>query len=334
MKAIVWTKYGTPDVFQLKDVAKPTPKDNEVLIKIHATTATAGDCELRNLSVPILFRLPLWLYVGVRRPKRITVLGQELAGEIEAIGRNVKHFKPGDLVFATTGLGFGAYAEYICLPEDPGTAAMALKPVGMSAAEAASTPVGALEALHFMRRGNVQPGESILINGAGGSIGTFAVQLAKYLGANVTAVDRAEKLEMLRSLGADHVIDYTQQDFSKSGEHYDVILDVPGKSSFAGGINALKPKGRYLLANPSLLSMLRGPWVSLLSDKKVIIGAANQKTEDLIYIKKLIEAGKLKSVIDRSYSLEQTAEAHRYVETGQKKGNVVIVVSQKSTVSQ
>ena len=326
MKAIVWTAYGQPEVLQLEEVEKPTPKANEVLIRIHATTVTAGDCEARNLKFPILFRLLMQMYVGLRKPKRITILGQELAGEIEAIGKDVKRFKAGDQVFGTTGLGFGAYAEYICLPEKSAMGVLATKPANMTYAEAAAVPTGGLEALHFMRKGNIQRGEKVLIIGAGGSIGTFAVQLARYFGAEVTGVDSSGKLNMLRTIGADHVIDYTREDSTKRAETYDVIFDVMGRSSFSGSVRSLKQNGRLLLGNAGLSQMVRGRWTSIRSSKKVIIGAANQKNEDLLFLKALIEAGKIKSVIDRRYPLEQTAEGHRYVDTGQKKGNVVITV--------
>jgi NADPH:quinone reductase-like Zn-dependent oxidoreductase len=333
MKAIVWTKYGSPDVLQLKEIAKPIPKANEVLVKIYATTVTAGDCEARNLKMPILIRLPMRMYVGFRKPKRITILGQELAGEIEAIGKDVKRFRVGDQVFGTTGLGFGAYAEYICLPETSAMGVLATKPAHMTYEEAAAVPTGGLEALHFLRKGNTLAsvrGEKVLIIGAGGSIGTFAVQLARYFGAEVTGVDSTSKLEMLRSIGADHVIDYTQEDFTRNGETYDVIFDVPGKSSYSRSIKSLKQNGRYLLANAGLSQMLRGPWTSMRSSKKVIFGAANQKTEDLIFLRDLFEAGQIKAVIDRCYPLEQIAEAHRYVEAGNKKGNVSITVMQNN----
>lgn len=330
MKAIVWTKYGSPEVLQLEEIAKPTPKANEVLIRIYATTVTAGDCEARNLKFPILFRFPMRMYVGLRKPKRITILGQELAGEIETIGKDVRRFKAGDQVFGTTGLGFGAYAEYICLPEKSAMGVLATKPANMTYEEAAAVPTGGLEALHFIRKGTIQRGEKVLIIGAGGSIGTFAVQLARHLGAEVTGVDSIRKLEMVRSLGADHVIDYTEEDFTKSDETYDVILDVPGKSSYSRSIKSLKQNGRYLLANPGLSHMLRGPWTSMRSSKKVIFGAGNQKTEGLIFLRDLIEAGKIKAVIDRCYSLEEIVDAHRYVETGHKKGNVSITVAQNN----
>ncbi len=326
MKAIVWTKYGSPDVLQLREIAKPAPKANEVLVKIHATTVTAGDCEARNLRMPILIRLPMRIYVGLSKPKRITILGQELAGEIEATGKDVKRFKVGDQVFGTTGLGFGAYAEYICLPEASGMGALATKPANMTYEEAAAVPTGGLEALHFIRKGNIQRGEKVLILGAGGSIGTFAVQLARYFGAEVTGVDSTGKLEMLRSIGAKHVIDYTQEAFTGNGQTYDVIFDVPGKSSFSSSIRSLKQNGRYLLANPGLSHTLLGPWTSMRSGKKVIFGGGSQKTEDLIFLRNLIEAGQIRAVIDRRYPVEQIAEAHRYVDTGQKQGNVVMTL--------
>ncbi len=332
MKAIVWTEYGPPDVLQLKEVEKPTPKEDEVLIRIYATTVTAGDCEQRSLKLPIWYRLPMRAYVGLKRPTRITILGMELAGEIESAGKDVKLFREGDQVFAATGfVGQGANAEYICLPEHgvpgEGEGALAIKPANMTYEQAAPVPVGGLEALHFLRQGNVQSGEKVLINGAGGTIGTFAVQLARYFGAEVTGVDSTVKLDMLRSIGADHLVDYTQEDFTKSGETYDFILDVVGKSSFSGSIRSLKQNGRYLIADPGLSQMVRRRWTRMTSSKKVIFGTARPKTEDLIYLKELIEAGKIKSVIDRRYPLEQIPEAHRYVETGGKKGHVVITVA-------
>ena len=327
MKAVVWTKYGPPDVLQLKEVAKPTPKDNEVLVRIHAATVTAGDCELRSLRFPIWFWLPLRLYVGLRKPKRITILGQELAGEIEATGKEVKRFRKGDQILAWTGFRLGAYAEYKCLSED---GVLAIKPSNMTYEEAAALPVGGLEAVHFLRKGSIQNGQKVLINGAGGSIGTFAIQLAKYYGADVTGVDSTEKLDMLRSIGADQAIDYTQEDFTKSGETYDVIFDVIGKSSFSRSVKSLKPNGCYLLGNPGLSQRVRARWTSMPGNKKVIswaARAASEITEDLNFLKELIEAGKIKTVIDRRYTLEEIAEAHRYVETGQKKGNVIITVA-------
>jgi NADPH:quinone reductase-like Zn-dependent oxidoreductase len=250
----------------------------------------------------------------------------DLAGEIEAAGKDVKRFKNGDQVFGSSGICFGANAEYICLPEEPEGGALAKKPANMTIEEAATVPVGGLEALCFLRQGNVQSGEKVLINGAGGTIGTYAVQLAKNFGAEVTGVDSMGKLDMLRSIGADEIVDYTQEDFTKIGETYDFILDVVSNSSFSGSIRSLKQNGRYLIANPGLSQMVRGRWTSMTSSKKVIFGAASPKTEDLIFLKELIEAGKIKPVMDRHYPLEQIPEAHRYVETGVKKGHVVITV--------
>ncbi len=330
MKAIVWTNYGPPDVLQLKEVAKPTPKDHEVLIRIYATTVTTADCELRSLKPPIWLRLPLRLYLGLIRPRN-KILGQELAGEIEAVGKDVTRLRKGDQVFAWTGLALGAYAQYTCLPEK---GMLALKPATMTYEEAAAVPLGGLNALHFLRKGHVQSGQKVLMYGAGGSIGTFAVQLARYFGAEVTAVDSTGKLEMLRSIGADQVIDYTREDFTRSGETYDVIFDVVGKSSFSRSVRSLTHHGRYLLANPGLSQMVRGRWTSMRSSKKVIVEAASEKTEDLNVLTELIEAGKIHSVIDRRYPLEQIAEAHRYVDTGHKKGNVVITVEQNSSPQQ
>jgi len=328
MKAIVWTKYGPPDVLQLKEVEKPTPKDNEVLVKVHATTVTAGDCEMRSLRFPLFLSLPMRIYAGLRRPTRIKIIGQELAGEIEAVGKDVKLFQEGDQVFASTGFGSGTYAEYICLPEEPGEmeGGVAIKPANMTYEEAATVPFGGRDALHFLRKGNIQSGQRILINGAGGSIGTFAVQLAKYFGAEVAAVDSTRKLDMLRSIGADQVIDYTREDFTKSGEIYDVIFDVAGKISFSRTGRSLKQNGTYLLANPRLPQMVRGLWTRMSSSKRAIMQTASGTIEDLIFLRELIEAGKIKTVIDRTYPLEQIVEAHRHVEKGHKKGNVVITV--------
>ena len=328
MKAIVWTKFGPPDVLQLREIEKPVPKEDEVLIKIHATTVAVGDCEMRSLKFGFLLSLFMRLYVGFIKPKRITILGMALAGEIEEIGKDVKLFRRGDQVFASTGFGLGAYAEYKCLPEkSKGMAGqLAMKPANMTYEEAAAVPVGGFEALHFLRQANIRSGQKVLINGAGGSIGTMAVQLAKHFGAEVTGVDSEEKLDMLRSIGAEKVIDYTVEDFTKNGEIYDVIFDVIGKSPFSRSVRSLNKNGFYLLANPKLSYIFRGIWTSITSGKKVISGAADGTTEDLIFLKELIEAGKIKSVMDRSYPLEQIPDAHRYVDTGQKMGNVAVTV--------
>lgn len=285
---------------------------------------------MRSLKFRPLLRLPLRLYIGLRKPKRITILGQELAGEIEAVGQGVKRFKQGDQVFAATDIRFGAYAQYICLAEE-GQGVLVHKPVNMSYEEATTVPVGGLNALHFLQKGNIQNtqrGQKLLINGAGGSIGTIAIQLAKHFGVEVTAVDSTEKLEMLRSIGADHVIDYTQEDFTKNGESYDLIFDVVGKSAFSRSVRSLTPNGRYLLAIPTTLKSIRGRWVAMTSSKQVIGGSAGYKRENLIFLKELIEAGNIRAVIDRRYPLEQIPDAHRYVETGHKKGNVVITIEQ------
>jgi NADPH:quinone reductase-like Zn-dependent oxidoreductase len=322
MKAVVCTRYGPPDVLQLRDIEKPSPKDNELLIRVHATTVTAGDCGLRSLKFPLLYRLLVRAGFGFRAPRN-KILGQELAGEIEAVGDSVRRFKKGDQVFAWTGLHLGGYAEYACLPEG---AVMAIKPANMTHDEAACLPVGGLEAWRLLRRGNVQSGEKVLINGAGGSIGTFAVQIAKYYGAEVTGVDSAGKLDMLRSIGSDQVIDYAREEFTKNGQVYDVIFDVIGKSPFSRSIRSLSENGRYLLGNPGLSHMVRGRWVSWRSSKKVVFGASGQSMEDLLSLKELAEGGRIRSVIDRKYPLERMVEAHRYVDTGDKKGNVVITV--------
>lgn len=322
MKAIVWTKYGSPDGLVLQEVEKPTPKENEVLIKIFAATVTQGDCEIRSLKLPLLFSLPIRMYAGVLKPTRIKILGQELAGEIEAVGAQVTQFKIGDQVFAPTFFRFGAYAEYACLPEKY----LVLKPSNMTYAQAATIPTGGINALHFVRQADVKTGGRVLLNGAGGSIGTYALQLAKLAGAHVTCVDSAEKLEMLRATGADEVIDYAQADFTKRGDKYDVIIDVVGKSSFSGSIHALKPNGRYMLGNPRLLAQMRGFWINKTTDKRVISELADYPKDDFAYLTELIEAGKLRAVIDRCFPLEQTADAHRYVDAGHKKGSVVINV--------
>jgi NADPH:quinone reductase-like Zn-dependent oxidoreductase len=242
------------------------------------------------------------------------------------VGQAVSRFQPGDQVFGLAGLRLGAYAEYICLPEKPDSGVLWPKPANLTYEEAAALSIGGLEAAHFLRRGNLQGGQRVLIVGAGGSIGTFAVQMARHFGAEVTGIDSAEKLDSLRSLGADHVIDYAQEDFTKSGETYDVIFDVIGKSPFSGSLRSLKPNGRYLLGNPGLSHMLRGPWTSTRSGRQVMLRAAGQGAEDFAFLKGLVEAGHIKTVIDRRYPLEQLADAHRYVESGHKKGNVVIMV--------
>jgi len=321
MKAIVYEKYGSPDVLKLKEIEKPSPGDNEVLIRIRAATITPGDCELRTFKFPLLFWLPLRLAFGIFRP-RIKILGQELSGEIESVGSNVKTFKKGDRVFCPSKI-FRAYAQYICLPC---TDAIATKPSNMSFGEAAVVPIGGLNALYFIRKGKVKSGERVLVNGAAGNIGAFAVQLSKYYGAEVTGVDSASKLEALRRIGADHVIDYTKENFTKNGKKYDVIFDVTTKVSFISCLRSLNKNGRFVIATPVLLDMILGLGFSVIGKKRVVTGMAPYKKEALDFLKELIEQGKIKSVIDRQYSFENIAEGHRYVESGQKIGNVVIEV--------
>lgn len=332
MKAIVWTKYGSADGLQLREVTRPVPKDNEVLIKVHAATVNTPDTEFRRLKLPLLYRIPLRLYMGFRRPTRITVLGTEFAGEIVSAGKDVTRYEPGDQLFGYTGLGMGTYAEYICLTEKPSALASvyAEKPANLTYEEAAAVPFGGLEALHALRRADIQRGQKVLIVGAGGTIGTYSVQLAKHYGAEVTGVDSGGKLDMLRSIGADQVIDYAQEDFTKSGQTYDVIFDTIGKSPFSGSLRSLNENGTYLNGNPGLFGGLRRRLTPKGGSKRVLVWSGGYTVKNLLAVKDLVEAGTLKPVIDRRYSFEQIPEAHRYVDTGQKKGNVVITVEHDS----
>ncbi len=317
MKAAVYTKYGPPEVLQVKEVEKPSPKDNEVLIRIYATTATLYDCWGRACTGPPGFGLLIRLSSGVKKPKR-PILGTEFAGEIESVGKDVNLFKKGDQVFGFTGMNLGANAEYVCMPEG---GALAIKPANMTYEEAAAIPYGGLTALYFLRMGKIQSGQKVLIFGASGGVGTFGVQLAKYFGAEVIGVCSTPKLELVRSLGADKVIDYTKEDFTKSGEMYDIIFDTIGKSPFSASKRMLTEEGFYVFTTFGLGRALR-----VFSNKKAVSGLLEERAEDLIYLKELIEAGKLKAVIDKRYPLEQISEAHRYIETGQKKGQVVITL--------
>jgi NADPH:quinone reductase-like Zn-dependent oxidoreductase len=316
MKAIVYTKFGPPEVLQLREVEKPTPKANEVLIKIHATTVVKEDPDMRASPG----------FNGFLKP-RTPILGQELTGEVEATGRDVTRFRPGDQVF---GIGmFGAYAEYKCMPEN---GALAIKPANTSYGEAASVPNGALTALPFLRdKGKIQRGQSVLIYGASGSVGAAAVQLARYYGAKVTGVCSTANLEWVKSLGADQVIDYTQEVFTQNGKTYDIIFDTVAKCSFSECTGSLTDAGIYLTTVPTPVVMLQALWTSMREGKKVKFAAtglrpAREKIKDLVFLTELIEAGKIKPVIDRCYPLEQIAEAHKYVEKGHKKGNVVITM--------
>ncbi|MCF7755466.1 NAD(P)-dependent alcohol dehydrogenase [Paenibacillus xylanexedens] len=306
MRAIICTKYGSPDVLQLKDIAKPSPKDHEIQIKIHATTVTSGDCRVRGSNVPFLYWVPMRLFLGFRKPRN-SVLGVELAGEVTAIGKEVKQFKLGDQVYAINGLSFGAHAQYICLSEeDP----VALKPLNATYEEAAAIPFGGTTALYFLRKGNIKRGMKVLIYGASGAVGTAAVQLAKYFGAEVTGVCSTTNVEFAKSLGAEHVIDYMKEDFTKTSQRYDLILDAVGKVSKSQCRPLLAPNGIYVTVDGQ--------------------GIARVTAKDLMLLKELMEAGKMQAVIDRRYALEQIQEAYRYVETGRKRGNVVITVKHEN----
>ncbi|HYR83642.1 MAG TPA: NAD(P)-dependent alcohol dehydrogenase [Terriglobia bacterium] len=322
MKAIVYERYGPPEVLRLREVEKPTPKDNEVLIRAYSTTVTAGDCRVRSLHMPVGFGLIARLVLGVSRPRQ-PILGSELAGKVESVGKDVSKFKIGDEVFAFTGARLGCHAEYKCMPED---GAVALKPANLTFDEAAAMSSGGTTALDFFRRAKIQSGEKVVVIGASGGVGTAAVQLARQFGAEVTGVCSAANMELVRSLGARHVIDYTKQDFTENGETYDIIVDTAGTAPFSHSRGSLKERGRLLLVLGGLPDMLGVPWVSMTSSKKVIAGPATARPEDLRFLAKLAEAGEFKPVIDRRYPFGQIAEAHRYVDTGRKKGNVVITL--------
>ena len=330
MKAIVYTKFGPPEVLELKEVEKPAPKDNEVLIRVHATSVNFGDTMARNFkaisprefNMPFLFWLLAKISFGLKQPK-ITILGSEFAGEVEAAGKDVKQFKKGDQVFGYPGQSFGAYAEYLCIPED---GVLAIKPANMNHEEAAVVPYGALMALPLLRKVNIRPGQKVLINGASGGIGSAAVQIAKHFGAEVTGVCGTPRVEFVRSLGADKVIDYTKEDFTQTGETYDLVFDILGRSSISRCKSSLKPNGIHLFASFKMKQLFQMLWTSRSGGKKVICALAPGSVEDLVSVKELIEAGKIRAIIDQRYPLEQIIEAHRYVEQGHKKGNVVITV--------
>lgn len=327
MKAIVYKKYGSPDVLQVKEVEKPTPKDDEVLIKVHAAEVTKADCEMRSFDFQVKwFWLPLRVALGLIKPKK-RVLGGYFAGQVESVGKDVSKFEVEDQVFGTTKLRLGAHGEYVCLPA---SYTLVAKPHNVSFEEAAAIPLGGLNALHFLRKANIQKGEKVLVNGAGGSIGTFGVQIAKAMGAEVTAVDSTNKEKMLRRIGADYFFDYTKEDFTKSGQTYDVIFSMVAKSSYSECMKVLKPNGRYLMANPRMSDMLRSVMTSKFTDKEAIFVFAGETEEELLTLKEMIEAGKIKSIVDTIYSFEQAAEAHRRVETEQRLGAVVISAGHNS----
>ena len=330
MKAVIYTEFGPPEVLHLAERPKPVPRDNDVLIRVHATPVAYGDLLARNFkavsrrefNMPLPLLLPMRIYFGFNKPK-VNILGSEFAGEIEAVGSSVTRFKPGDQVMGYLGQRMGAYAEYVCMAEN---GSLALKPATMSHAEAAAVPYGAIMAMSLLRHGGVQPGHRVLINGASGGIGSAAVQLAKHYGAHVTGVCGAPRMKYVKALGADQVIDYTREDFTKNGDTYDLILDILGKSSFARCKASLKPAGIYLPASFKTKALMQMLWTKLAGGKKVICAMADENPENLVFVKGLIEAGEYKSMIDRCFPLEQAAEAHRYAEAGHKTGNVVITV--------
>lgn len=319
MKAIVYTKYGSPNVLQLKEVEKPEPKHNEILIRIKATAVNSGDIRLRKAD-PFAVRL----FFGLFKPK-INILGGVFSGEIESIGSEVQRFNVGDEVFGHTDMSFGTYAGYKCFPEN---GSIALKPTTISHQEAAVIPFGGVTALHLLKKANIQQGQKVLIFGASGAVGTAAVQLAKHFGAVVTGVCSTANIDLVKSLGADKVIDYTKEDFTKNGETYDVIFDTVNKMSISDSLQSLKIYGTLILSAAGLSEMVQGTRASITSNKKikVLTGIISHTTEDIIFLKQLIEVGQLKPVIDRTYSLGQMAEAHTYVEKGHKKGNVAIEI--------
>jgi NADPH:quinone reductase-like Zn-dependent oxidoreductase len=324
MKAAVYRRYGPPEVVQIEEVEKPVPGDNEVLVRVHATTIAAADWRMRKAH-PFFIRL----FSGLWRPKKANILGIEFAGSVESVGNAVTRFAVGDPVFGSAGFKFGAHAEYLCLAAD---ALLAVKPANMSFEEAAAVLFGGISALHFLRQAKIQAGQRVLVYGASGSVGVFAVQLAKHFGARVTGVSSTANLGLVKSLGADEVVDYTREDFSKAGRVYDVVFDSVGKSGFSRSLRSLKRGGLYVRVGASgggvsiLGAMLRGMWISLTGAAKVVSGVARADAADLSFLKGLIEAGKLRTVIDRRYSLGEIAEAHRYAEAGHKKGHVVILL--------
>lgn len=334
MKAIVYTQYGAPDVLHLKEVTKPTPKDNEILIKVHAVAVNVGDIWARNFkaitpskfSMPSLFWLPARMFFGWNNPK-VNILGSEFSGQVESVGKDVTLFLPGDKVFGYRGQSMGANAEYICVPEK---SLVTIKPTNMTYEEAAVTSYGGITALNLLKKVNIKPSQKVLINGASGGIGSAALQLAKYYGAEVTGVCGTPNTEYVKTLGADYVIDYIKEDFTKNGKTYDVILDIMNKSSFEKCKNSLTQNGVYLLASFKMKQVFQMLFNSSANGKKVICALSSENLADLVFIKELVEAGKFKSIIDKRFPFEKLAEAHQYVESGNKKGKVVVTVGSAS----
>ena len=330
MKAVILTDYGSPDVLQLQEVQKPVPQANEVVVKVHATPVNFGDTLVRNFktisprdfSMPTPLWLPTRFFFGFNKPK-IKILGSEFAGVVEEIGAEVTEFKVGDAVFGYRGQSMGANAEYLTIAMD---ALIAHKPENMSFAEVATVPYGGLTAMTLLRKVDIRRWHKVLINGASGAIGSYALQFAKQYGAEVTGVCGTARVEMVKALGADHVIDYTQEDFTQNGQQYDLIFDVIRKTSFDACKNSLTETGRYLLVSFKTKQLLQMLWTSRSNGKKVICALSSETPADLHSLKELIEAGSIKTVIDRCFPLEQTAEAHRYIESGQKRGHVVITI--------
>lgn len=325
MKAAICTKFGGPEVIEIQEIEKPVPKENEVLIEIGATTVTTYDCWVRGFKLSSrLIALLFGMNFGIKRPKD-PILGTEFAGMIDEVGKHVQNFKRGDIVFGYPGMSVGSCAEYRCMAAD---GVLELKPNNMTIEEASSVLQGALTALYYLRQVNINKNQKVLVFGASGGVGIYAVQLAKYFGTEVTGVCSTSKVELVKSIGADHIVDYTKEDFSKNGQKYDVIFDTIGKSPFSASIKSLEEKGYFLITTHKLPRFFRIVWHNLTSTKKVISPLLKETKEDLIFLKKLIEAGKLKSIVDKTFSLEETVEAHKYVESGQKKGHVIIQIKQ------
>ena len=326
MKAVIWTKYGAPDGLQLAELPKPVPRRGEFLVRIRATAIAAGDCELRALRFSLGLRILVRLIMGPLRPRR-KVLGQEFAGDVEAIGDGVTRFRVGEAVFGTTGFRFGAYAEFVALPERAGDSVVAIKPANMTYAEAATVPTGGLEALRFLRRAGALGGKRIVIVGAGGGIGLNAVQIARQLGADVTGIEGPDRQELVRSLGASRVVDYTRATVADCGGPFDVVLDVVGALSIRSALRVLRPGGVYLTTNPKLGALIRGSLGSLHRDKRLVIRGPRATVNDLEALREWVEGGQLRAVIDRSYPLEEVPEAHRYLDAGHAAGRVAIEVA-------